>query len=153
MENERSPSARGLQMGEKDPSAAVPPHHGWGLPDAQIPLAKGVSHSSLQQSAEPDRRIESSQRVPAPRDATGGFDILQTTNYYLASRQNTNTACNPPGLGGKQGERGGRALHDLTVPMWPRGHPKGLHLWSQVGTELVLSDNSVAKLRHNQKLE
>lgn len=68
--------------------------------------------------------------MPPPRDATGGFDILQTTNYYLASRSNTNTARQPPGLGGERGEQGARALcslgDTLRVPVFgPKWHGAG----------------------------
>lgn len=59
----------------------------------------------------------------------GGCDISQTTNYYLASPENTTTACNTPGCEGS-GASGRKSRGD--TPNVPTFGPEREQSWCSV---------------------
>lgn len=79
------------------------------LLDAEFPRQEGVSPGGVQRAAGAELPArESSKRAPPPRDLMSGSDILQTTSYYLPSRENTKAAANLWAWRGEEdGEEGG----------------------------------------------
>lgn len=73
------------------------------------PRQEGVSPGGVQRAAGAELPArESSKRAPPPRDLMSGSDILQTTSYYLPSRENTKAAANLWAWRGEEdGEEGG----------------------------------------------